>query len=100
MLIINERRMIMMVKDRGHALTTEVTINGEESWVEYFSPKICNADMVNELPGINRISEDSKTAAGRFSVKKEELPHALFNYISKVPTDLDKIFLGLICKII
>lgn len=92
MLIINERRMIMMVRDRGHALTTEVIINGEEAFVEYFIPKICNADMVNELPGINRISEDSKTATGRFSVKKEKLPHALFNFISKVPTDSDMVF--------
>lgn len=92
MLIINERRMIMMIGDRGHALTTEITINGEEVWVEYFIPKICNVDMVNELPGINRVSEDSKTATGRFSTKKDELPNALFSFISKVPTDLDMVF--------
>ena len=50
MLIINERRMIMMVGDRGHALTTEITINGEEVWVEYFIPKICICTFARSLP--------------------------------------------------
>lgn len=40
MVIINEKTLIMMVRDRGHALSIEVTLNKDNARIEYFIPKI------------------------------------------------------------
>lgn len=33
-----------MVRDRGHALSIEVTLNKDNARIEYFIPKICNVE--------------------------------------------------------
>ena len=90
--IINDRKLIMMVRDRGHALTIEVTLNNGTARVEYFIPKICNLEMVNNLPGINVVSDKSIGATGVFEVPCDELYNSLFIFISKVPMDMDQEF--------
>jgi hypothetical protein len=89
MVSLNDNKMVMMVRDRGHALTIEITLKGDIARMEYFIPKLCNIDMINELPGINKVTIDSVGATGIFEVDKDELKNRLFDFISKVPTDAD-----------
>ena len=86
---LNERKMLVMVRDRGHALTLEITLNGDKARVEYFIPKICNIDMVNALPGINPATENSVGATGVFETDVSELSEKVIYLIEKVPTDKD-----------
>lgn len=92
MVIINEKKLIMMVRDRGHALSIEVSLNNDIARIEYFIPKLCNIDMINALPGINRVNNDSIGATGVIEVNINELSETLFNFISKVPMDSDMVF--------
>jgi hypothetical protein len=91
MVAINERKLLMMVRDRGHALTIEITLNLQTARIEYFIPKICNVDMVNNLPGINKVNQDSVGATGIIEIPISDLPNTLFSFISKVPMDSDMI---------
>lgn len=89
MVIINEKTLIMMVRDRGHALSIEVTLNKDNARIEYFIPKICNVEMVNKIPGVNKVNDNSIGTTGTIEVEVKDLPTALFNFISMVPTDMD-----------
>ena len=94
MVIINDKKLIMMVRDRGHALTFEVSLKKDgKAKVEYFIPKIINVEMINSLPGIYpKVKEDSIAAVGKFEVPIEALASSLYDFISKVPTDYDRPF--------
>ena len=81
MVIINEKTLIMMVRDRGHALSIEVTLNKDNARIEYFIPKICNVEMVNKIPGVNKVNDDSIGTTGTIEVEIKDLPTALFNFI-------------------
>lgn len=89
MVAINEKKLIMMVRDRGHALSIEVSLNGDIARIEYFIPKLCNIEMINKLPGVNKVNSDSIGATGVIEVAINDLSSTLFNFISKVPTDSD-----------
>ena len=89
MVNINERKSIMMVRDRGHALTIEITLNNNMARLEYFIPKLCNIDMINALPGINKVNENSIGATGVIETDINYLPETLYNFIAHVPTDQD-----------
>ena len=89
MVAINDKKLIIMVRDRGHALTIEVTLNNNIARIEYFIPKLCNIEMINRLPGVNKVNKDSVGATGVMEVKISDLPKTLFNFISMVPTDSD-----------
>lgn len=89
MVIINDKKFIMMIRDLGHALSMEITLNGNVARVQYFIPKLCNIEMINNLPGINKVNENSVGATGVIEVAIESLPSTLFSFISKVPTDAD-----------
>ena len=89
MVAINEKKLIMMVRDRGHALSIEISLNGNIARIEYFIPKLCNIDMINALPGINKVNSDSVGATGIIEVNKDILSQTLFSFISRVPTDND-----------
>ena len=92
MVVLNERKLLMMVRDRGHALTIEITINNNIARIEYFIPKLCNIEMINALPGINRVNPNSIGATGVFETDVNQLSQQVYNFISKVPTDADMIF--------
>lgn len=91
MVALNGNKLLLMVRERGHALTVEVTINDDIAKLEYFVPKLCNIEMVNNLPGINPVNEESVGATGVFEVPVEQLASSLYGFISKVPTDSDMI---------
>ena len=92
MLAINDRKLLMMVRDRGHALTIEITLNNQIARLEYFIPKICNIDMVNNLPGVNKVNENSVGATGVIEVPINNLSNELFSFISKVPMDSNIVY--------
>lgn len=91
MVSLNENKLLMMIRDRGHALTIEITINNNVARIEYFIPKLCNVDMINVLPGINKVNYDSVGATGIIETDINYLFETIFDFISKVPTDNDMI---------
>ena len=91
MVVINNKKLIMMVRDRGHALSIEVSLNGNRARIEYFIPKLCNIDMINLLPGINKVNNNSIGATGAIEVNIDDLSQVLFDFISKVPMDSDMV---------
>lgn len=86
---LSNDRIIMMVRDRGHALSIEIEKENDKYYVRYFIPKICNIDMVNSLKGVNKVAKDSKYTVGVFETNLERLPFEIVDFISKVPTDAD-----------
>ena len=84
---LSNDRVIMMVRDRGHALSIEIEKENGMYYVRYFIPKICNIDMVNSLKGVNKVTRDSKYTVGVFETSLERLPFEIVDFISKVPTD-------------
>ena len=64
---------------------------GDNARIEYFIPKLCNIDMINSLPGINKVNEDSIGATGVIEVDINNLAETLFHFISNVPMDSDMI---------
>lgn len=82
-------RILMMVRDRGHALSIEIEEKSDKCFVKYFIPKICNVEMVNALKGVKRVDSSSRYTIGMFYVSNEELASQLMDFISKVPTDSD-----------
>lgn len=92
MVSLNEKKLLMMVRDRGHALTIEVTLNDNIARIEYFIPKLCNIDMINALPGVNKVNQNSVGATGVIETDINYLSQTLFTFISKVPMDSDMVF--------
>lgn len=89
MVVLDDNNALMMIRARGHALTIEISIHDENADLKYFIPKLCNIDMINALPGINKVDENSIGAYGMFTCSKDELPTKLVDFISRVPTDAD-----------
>ncbi len=87
---LNDKKLLMMVRDRGHALTIELTIKGNIARFEYFIPKLCNVDMINSLPGVNKVKENSRVGTtGVFEIPVQGLPYMVYDFISRVPMDKD-----------
>lgn len=85
-------RVLMMVRDRGHALTIEMQENeNHEITMNYFIPKICNVDMVNQLKGVRKVDDKSSYTKGIINTSKENAVGELFQFISGVPMDKDMI---------
>lgn len=85
-----EGRTLMMVRDRGHALTIDIDSSDKDNIdIRYFVPKICNLDMVKALPGINASSITQNGASGFFVSKGENISESIFSFIGSVPTDMD-----------
>ena len=85
-------KVFMMVRDRGHALTIEIDYNEEDVLVNYFIPKICNAQMTNRLPGIRKVRENADPldqTSGRFVTSKENLSSDIYHFIKMVPMDVN-----------
>ncbi|MBR5662539.1 MAG: hypothetical protein IKX00_02665 [Bacilli bacterium] len=96
MVCISEDQMIMMIRDRGHALTIEVNIEGNKARIEYFIPNITNMEMVKQVPGLISINDNKvgiphalNCATGALEVDVNNLNNTLYDLISKVPTDMD-----------
>ena len=86
---LSNDRIIIMIRDLGHALTIEIEKENDKYYVRYFIPKICNVAMVNKLKGVNEVNDESKYTVGVFESSVEDLSSELINFICKVPTDSD-----------
>lgn len=87
-----ENKVLMMVRDRGHALTLEIDTEGDKSLVRYFIPKICNIELVNQLRGVTKVAESADvtdTATGCFECEKNNIGNEIVSFVEKVPTDSD-----------
>ena len=89
MVCVDENKLLMMIRDRGHALSMEITLKDDKARVEYYIPKICSVNMVNELPGINKVNETSVGATGVYEMDVDSLSTGIIDFINKVPTDRD-----------
>ncbi len=88
--INSSQKIIMMVRDKGHALSIEIDIGDDDKClVNYFIPKVCNPEIVNTLPGVRKVNNASQFTDGKFLANKEELPKMLDEFIKRVPTDLE-----------
>lgn len=82
--------IMMMVRDRGHALTISGEPDADDPskiWVNYNIPKICNEEMIKALPGLAGYSPNG--ARGSFVISRDAFGPSLANFIAKVPTDDD-----------
>lgn len=82
--------IMMMVRDRGHALTISSepdTDDPTKIWVSYNVPKICNEEMIKALLGLAGYTQNG--ARGSFVVLRDELGSSIVDFIAKVPTDND-----------
>ncbi len=92
-----KERTIMMVRDRGHALTVDIQKDPDgKYYIDYFVPKICNVDKVNMLPGVRKLEkrEDQNQArdftTGIFNINgNEDVVGKVLDFIAAVPTDDD-----------
>ena len=85
-------KSLMMVRDKGHALSIEVTYEDKDAVVEYFIPKLCNIDMINALPGVVKVKEGTPMhngTTGMFVTTKDILPYELSDFVRMVPEDKD-----------
>jgi len=89
-----DNKIIMMIRDLGHALTIEIDIENDLCMVRYFIPKVCNPSKARELKGVNPIKDNVKFANGRFECQKDDLVFELYDFLGKVPTDKDMFTLG------
>lgn len=85
-------KILIMVRDRGHALSIEITVEGDKCFVEYYIPKICNVDMVNQLKGVKKVNNQSKYTIGRFETETNKIGLNIVDFIAKVPMDIDMVF--------
>lgn len=86
---INDDRVILMIRDIGHALSIEIEKENDKYFIRYFIPKICNIDMVNNLKGVKKVKKGDNYTVGVFETSLEKLPFDLVDFISKVPSDID-----------
>ncbi len=87
--IPSENKIFIMVRNVGHALSLEITLNDSYVEVNYFIPIVRHVNKTNMLKGIEKVNEDDKYAIGRFETNPENLTEDLIDFISKVPTDKD-----------
>ena len=85
-------KIIMMIRSVGHATVIEVTYELDNCRISYHIPKICNVDMISNLPGINKVDENTNFLdgiAGEYVVKRDDLVSSINNFISNLPDDFD-----------
>ena len=85
--------LLMMIRDVGHALSIDSTIENDNIRVSYFVPKSCNIEKVNKLKGVTKLdpltSDMFSQTNGEFVCKKENFTSEIIDFISNVPTDID-----------
>jgi len=82
-------KVLMMVRDHGHALTIEIEDKGDNAFVKYFIPKVCNTELVNQLRGVTKVSHGAQATTGCFECGTDNIGSELISFIEKVPTDFD-----------
>ena len=83
-------KVLIMIRDRGHALSIDLDTSRDDGIdVSYFVPKLCNREMIENLPGINKSGITQNGATGFFVLERKDIEKQLFDFIEKVPTDND-----------
>lgn len=85
-------KIYMMIRDLGHATTIEFDISDKDIMISYFIPKICNAEKVNKLRGVNKVPFDSDASCsttGKFISNVDMIGNDLNKFLSMIPTDSD-----------
>ena len=89
---VDENKTLMMCRDLGHAASMEISVEKDGIYVNYFIPKICNLDMVNQLKGVKKLEPGSKIMAGttgKFRSQPEDFISDLLELLHGIPTDMD-----------
>lgn len=82
-----ENKTLMLCRDMGHAMVIEINEKDEKCEVNYFIPKICNVEMINELRGVRKVTSQETFTTGMFDTNIENISHDIIDLMSKVPTD-------------
>lgn len=83
-----DKKVIIMARDLGHALTVEVDFEGKDKcMVRYFIPKVCNYVMVNQLKGVTKVEFGAPYAVGSFESDLTQIMSDLPTFLRGVPTD-------------
>ena len=91
---LSDDKIIIMARDLGHALVVEIEKENEMYYVNYFIPKICNIDMVNNLKGVKKVTDESNYTVGNFAANQNNLYLEVLNLLSSVPMDKDMFIEG------
>lgn len=86
-----ENKVLMMIRDVGHATVFEIEEYNNSINVQYYIPKICNVDMVNDLRGINKVTDIDRfgCTSGFFITDRANFLNDMYEIISKIPSDTD-----------
>ena len=82
-------RILMMVRDAGHAMTLQIIENPDgTAQVSYFIPKVTDADAVINLPSVQQnLDLENQIASGLFIASKEDTAQDICSFIQSVPGD-------------
>lgn len=76
--------LLMMIRDVGHALSIDSTIENDNIRVSYFVPKSCNIEKVNKLKGVTKLdpltSDMFSQTNGEFVCKKENFTSEIIDF--------------------
>lgn len=81
------KKILIMIRDRGHALSIEIDDEEDKLWVHYFIPKICDVEEAQKIKGIGKINGLYGEAKGEFLSNKEEIIQEIIKLIDGVPVD-------------
>lgn len=84
-----ENKILIMIRDKGHALTIDIEEENGLYYINYHIPKLCNEKMIEKLKGIKSINKSSNAALGSFVSSEETILEDLTEFIKSVPTDAD-----------
>lgn len=85
---LSANKVILMLRDYGHFSTIELSVGPKETLIEYYIPKICDVNMVNNLPGVSKVAGSGVGTTGRVTVENEKLIDYLCNeFIPSMPKD-------------
>lgn len=86
-----KNKVLVMLRDLGHATTIEINFNDKEVELIYFIPKICNIEMIKNLQGILYIGENviSGVAKGSFVVERQRFKERFTTLLYGIPMDDD-----------
>lgn len=85
---VSNDKVLVMVRDRGHALSMEVEVKGDAIGVYYFIPGACkNPQMVSNLKGITNYDGSTRFASGSFLTSKEMIGKDVIGVVEGTPTD-------------
>ncbi len=84
-------KIIVMIRDLGHATTMEINYDDATVDIKYYIPKICNYEMAQNLPGIMHISGNDVRdyAKGSFETTKEDFIDEFNSFLYAIPMDTD-----------